>query len=943
MQNKPISISFRGWLPFAAIVLAATVLRAAERPDWLINPAAYKAQMHRAPNNGAVELNNGLARRVISLQPGTATIGLDNLITGESLLRSARAEALVELNGQKFKIGGLVGQPAHNFLKTEWLAAMKPDPLAWQGVGMRTGPTVKRFDWLPRKEWLTVAPVWPPPGVRLTLEFAPTPELLETVAANGNARREVLIEDDFATLSADWKLHASPASPRSSFQNEGKPGEIMALENSAVFAERALPAGVTVVQALIDPGTDKSASWGPGLALVWPRRVVKIYLRPGKGVLGVSNNGDEAELDVIEAGTPYWLRMHIQTGAVRCDFSRDGQAWKTAQTINLPPSLGAPAAARVGKLSRSGGAEDFPEKGNLERCQIKHFAAFGKVLKDPQAPASALAQARVFVQYELYDGLPLFAKWLTVSNGANETITLNTFTVEQLAVVEPESIVDGTPNNFRTEYRNLEVFSDFSFGGNMTGKADAPAIRWKTDPLYRTQVHYERQTPCLLECAPAPGPAAEIKPRETFETLRVFELIHDNADRERRGLAVRRAYRALAPWVQENPILMHVRSASPAAVKAAVDQCADVGFEMVIMTFGSGFNIENERPEYLAQIKELADYAKSKGLALGGYSLLASRSINAENDAINPVTGRPGGMRFGNSPCLGSKWGQDYFRKLYQFFEKTGCAILEHDGSYPGDVCASTNHPGHHGLDDSLWTQWKTISDFYKWCRARGIYLNVPDWYYLAGSTKCGMGYRETNWSLPRDQQELIERQNIFDGTWEKTPSMGWMFVPLVEYQGGGAAATIEPLKDHLDHYETRLANLFGAGVQACYRGPRLYDAPETRAVVKRWVDFYKQHRAILDSDLIHLRRPDGRDWDGWLHVNPALPERGLAMIYNPLSEPIEREIRLPLYYTGLTGRAVVQVENGKPVKVSLARDYTVIVKVRVPARGRTWLVVKEK
>ena len=44
---------------------------------------------------------------------------------------------------------------------------------------------------------------------------------------------------------------------------------------------------------------------------------------------------------------------------------------------------------------------------------------------------------------------------------------------------------------------------------------------------------------------------------------------------------------------------------------------------------------------------------------------------------------------------------------------------------------------------------------------------------------------------------------------------MGFMFVPLTQYHGGGAAATIEPLNEHLDHYETRLRNLFGAGVQA--------------------------------------------------------------------------------------------------------------------------------
>jgi hypothetical protein len=547
----------------------------------------------------------------------------------------------------------------------------------------------------------------------------------------------------------------------------------------------------------------------------------------------------------------------------------------------------------------------------------------------------------VEVHYELYDGLPLMSKWLTVRNNSAQSVLLDSMLVEQLATVEPESIVDGTPANFRGAYRDLEAFSDYSFGGNMTANADAPAVRWSRDPLYETQVHYERLTPCLLECAPTVGPGVQIAPGESFESFRVFELVHDGTDRERRGLAVRRAYRSLAPWVQENPVLMHVRSAKPDAVKLAVDQCAEVGFEMVILTFGSGFDIENESPANLAQLKELASYARARGIALGGYSLLASRSVDAANDVINPKTGTTGGARFGNSPCLCSRWGLDYFRKLQQFYEQTRCGVLEHDGSYPGDMCASTNHPGHTGLADSQWKQWKVISGFYQWCRGRGIYLNVPDWYYLAGSTKCGMGYRETNWSLPRDEQEIIERQNIFDGTWEKTPSMGWMFVPLTEYQGGGAAATIEPLKEHLPHYEARLADLFGAGVQACYRGPRLYDGDETKAVVKRWVAFYKQHRPILNSDLIHLRRPDARDWDGWLHVNPALAERGLAVIYNPLPQPITRRVRLPLYYTGLTDRALATHEDGTTAHLTLARDYSAEVEVQIPAQGRSWMVIQ--
>ncbi len=546
----------------------------------------------------------------------------------------------------------------------------------------------------------------------------------------------------------------------------------------------------------------------------------------------------------------------------------------------------------------------------------------------------------VEVHYELYDGLPVMAKWLTIRNTSPKPVMLNSMTVELLACVEPESIVDGPVSNFRSSYRMLDAFSDYSFGGNMSAGADAPAIHWTNDPSYKTQVNYRLNTPCLLECSPSIGPETEIKPGEAFESFRVFELVQDSTERERRGLAVRRAYRALAPWVQENPILMHVTRATPAAVKLAIDQCADAGFEMVIMSFGSGFNLENDAPEYLAQVKSLADYARGKGIALGGYSLLASRSIDAADDVINPKTGKPGGARFGNSPCLGSVWGENYFRKLRNFFDQTGCGVLENDGSYPGDLCASTNHPGHIGLLDSQWKQWKIITGFYQWCRARGIYLNVPDWYFLAGSSKTGMGYRETDWSLPRAQQEIIERQNIYDGTWEKTPSMGWMFVPLTQYHGGGAAATIEPLKDHLPHYEARLADLFGAGVQACYRGPRLFDTDQTKVVVKKWVEFYKAHRAILDSDLIHLRRADGCDWDGWLHVNPALKERGLAMIYNPLNEPIQRRIRLPLYYTGLTNRAVIRWEDGHAETLALARDYSVEVTAEVPARGRVWLTV---
>lgn len=229
--------------------------------------------------------------------------------------------------------------------------------------------------------------------------------------------------------------------------------------------------------------------------------------------------------------------------------------------------------------------------------------------------------------------------------------------------------------------------------------------------------------------------------------------------------------------------------------------------------------------------------------------------------------------------------------------------------------------------------------DFYASCRERGIYLNVPDWYFLGGANKCAMGYRETNWSLPRAEQILHGRQNLYDGTWEKTPSMGWMFVPLTEYQGGGAAATIEPLAEHLDAYEAHLANNFGAGVQACWRGPRLYDTEATRALVQRWVDFYLSHRRILDSDWVHLRRADGRDYDGWLHVDPLGREHALAMLFNPLDTDLERELDLPLYYSGLRNTAQLSVRDGAAQMITLDARGVARVKVHIPARSHTWLI----
>ena len=413
---------------------------------------------------------------------------------------------------------------------------------------------------------------------------------------------------------------------------------------------------------------------------------------------------------------------------------------------------------------------------------------------------------------------------------------------------------------------------------------------------------------------------------------------------ERRSLAQRRMYRAIAPWSTENPLMMHVRSAQPDKVRAAIDQCAEVGFEMVILTFGSGFNIEDDSQENLDRWKRLADYAHERGVQLGGYSLLSSRKIQPETDnCINQETGKPGGQVFGHAPALASEWGQRYFAKLYRFYEYTGFDLLEHDGSYPGDPDAMARPPLQKGYEDSRWVQYGIIAKFYRWCRARGVYLNVPDWYFLNGSNKTGMGYRETNWSLPRRQQVIHTRQNLFDGTRAKNASMGWMFVPLTQYHGGGAAATIEPLSDHLDHYRRMFESNFGYGAQACWRGPRLFDTDETKEMVKAQVAWFLQYRMILESDVIHSssRRPDGQGVDWVLHSSPSCDPPAMLVAFNPTAERRRRVVPLNLYYSGLQSRAVATNQRGETYELVVDARGRSGVEVDVPAGEAVWFTIR--
>ena len=591
--------------------------------------------------------------------------------------------------------------------------------------------------------------------------------------------------------------------------------------------------------------------------------------------------------------------------------------------------------------------EDFEIRDSIHtlkwarsRWALNKRVPTGKSLVFTLRGVDEVKNVKVKLYFDIYDHIPIIRKHLEVINNGDTPINLDSFKLENLAFVEPESPVEEQdPKEFI--HPNIHVESDYHVGPGFTERETNSVVHWVADKDYTSQTSYTLKTPCVLDVSLDIGPDVEISREQPFVSYKVYEMPMDSYDRERLGLFKRRMQLTIAPWTSENPIFMHLTSTNPEVVKRAVDQCVECGYEMVILSFGSGLNAEDISEENIARFKELVDYANSRGIELGCYSLLASRWISDEVDIINPKTGKRGGMTFGSSPCLCSDWGYEYFHKIKTFIERTGMTCFEHDGSYPGNVCASTSHTHHKGLNDSQWRQFQKITELYNWMCEKGVYINVPDYYFLNGSTKVGIGYREVNWSLPRERQLIHTRQLNYRCTWERLPSSLWSFVPLVQYHGGGAAATLEPLNEHLYEYRTLMFQNYGAGVQACYRGPRLYDIEETKQVVIDVISWYKRYREILNSDIIHLRQPDARDWDGIMHINPNLKEKALAMFFNPTDQEMIRTIKVPLYYTGLDKIAKIREQEGRSKNYKIDRNYYVTLEVVIPANGYTWYVVE--
>eukprot|EP01008_Symbiontida_sp_HLA12_P002479 NODE_422_length_926_cov_299.535492_g414_i0.p1 GENE.NODE_422_length_926_cov_299.535492_g414_i0~~NODE_422_length_926_cov_299.535492_g414_i0.p1 ORF type:complete len:259 (+),score=29.44 NODE_422_length_926_cov_299.535492_g414_i0:94-777(+) len=222
--------------------------------------------------------------------------------------------------------------------------------------------------------------------------------------------------------------------------------------------------------------------------------------------------------------------------------------------------------------------------------------------------------------------------------------------------------------------------------------------------------------------------------------------------------------------------------------------------------------------------------------------------------------------------------------------------------------------------------------------------MHAADWYYPQGINRKDILYFEPQFNMYRLEHLHISRQQIYDITWTWTVSQGWMFVPLTAYHSSWPGSYLEPLSTNFDIYDYYLAQTFLSGVMACWRGYRLFDTPEVKKAVTTWTKFYKKNREILNSDIIHIRRPDMQGIDGFMHVNPLLPVKGLAAFFNPTEFNLTETFTINMYYTGIcattASRITITWENADTSHIELNRFCEASVDITMTLWSYRWFTV---
>lgn len=486
----------------------------------------------------------------------------------------------------------------------------------------------------------------------------------------------------------------------------------------------------------------------------------------------------------------------------------------------------------------------------------------------------------VQVRYEIYDGMPVVMKLVTVQNDSDQAVTVDNISTDILQISQNrDTLFVDSDYNSTTDFIGLDM-----------------------DKYAKNYARYHFDT---LEVAPLYRMNVKLDRNETVDSITAFELLFSTDYYEQRLIEVKAMYRVIAPWCTDNVLFFHLISNTSRTIRKAADQCAEIGLEMMIQSFGSGVNMESGSKRYLNRIKKAYDYGHSRGLRMGAYTLAYVRNYR-------PVRGHEALNHDASHicRCLATQWAEGYMENVLRFIDRTGADAIEIDGPYGMLLCAGGKTHLHDDFTDSQYKQWRaSIVEWYQALKARGVYINAPDWHFLNGTNRSGVGYEEIAFSERRQEQLVTSRIYYYKGTFSKSPSQGWGFLPLNVYHGGGKDAMFFPTDQNSFEFDWALAQITASGVWPTIRGKRVYDCQTGKKILKKWVHIFQKYRRVLNGITVHFLPPrmdtgnPARTTciDAIMNQLPNGDIRGFVMFFNQTDAERTEEIILPVYYTGLT------------------------------------------
>ena len=426
--------------------------------------------------------------------------------------------------------------------------------------------------------------------------------------------------------------------------------------------------------------------------------------------------------------------------------------WPTCDNSTVPGQCTFPRATAAAlcaawpdcaALNCNNGREDCQARASIDNMQYGNVTSLVR-------GGVGYPDLRVTVHTEMYDGIPALSRWLTVAmkpgskaagpvvsqasmellhipwNLRNrlhaETAFMPSLGIRNSGEAAGYVPVDGsTPPNFTSPMRSLWAYDDQLMG---PWGEDSAMEYWYDMGVNET----------MLDIKFPFGPGVNIT-GSPLETFRVYEILHEDDDLDRQGLARRKLLRTVAPQVGMDITPFFSVGGDSASIRAGADAAAEAGFGAIHTQVDSS----NMSAAYIAQVRSDVEYVHSKGLAAAFYVLLQNPpGLTAKDEAIDPDTGEGDGVA-----CFATDFHQTFRANVEAFVRATGFDFVDTDGPYEAMSCASTTHQ-HAGLVDSQYAQWHANVEWYRSLPSMpnpyslvgsGVMISCPDPYELAAGT----------------------------------------------------------------------------------------------------------------------------------------------------------------------------------------------------------------